>query len=140
MAEEEKPDQLAKYNEASLVTGRLHENWLRSGLAIRGNDTFLLDTTLQIIWSDLLPPLLRKSYKQKMLNEKKEIMKELALANKMKVTIQEGFPTGTETESEIIKRTKIMRTLKEYHLWLRVLQDRLGMGSIYKDQDDDDFE
>lgn len=111
--------QISRYNEAGMQIMRLHELWLKAELyANRGRLKkwkFILDS----VWRELYSDVQRQPESKKIIEDNEELKKAI---------------------SEYKNMSSLYTALDERHQFLKEIQDSVGKGARYMDEDDDAFD
>ena len=116
---QEETKQISRYNEAGMQIMRLHELWLKAelyanrGLLIKWK--FILDS----IWRELFSDVQRQTNPKEIIKDNKKLKKAI---------------------SECKNMSSLYNSLDKRHQFLKEIQDSVGKGAMYKDEDDDAFD
>jgi hypothetical protein len=134
--EEQETIKSSKYSGALAQIYRLDNLWKEVHSFIKQRLFSRWNETLDTIWSELARDLKEKDYEEK----KKEFDKfdsELLLLGQINDSEKAGFLNFTK--EELTNRAKQYTKLREKELFLRRLENFLGKGTKWEDDDDDDF-
>jgi hypothetical protein len=140
--EEQNEQQLSKYSSGVNINLRLDQLWKDSHLHSRSGKFYLWNLDLDCVWSELARDLKEKDTDQE--KQFKEIEKKfktfdesLKKTGNIKDKKPEGFEEPTKTETD--NRNKQYEILRSKQIFLARLENKLGKGTTYEDDDDDDM-
>lgn len=111
--------QVSQYNEAKFQIIRLHNHWIKADLYSNNGNfprwKFILDT----IWRELYADVKKNPKSKEWVEENKELKSQIA---------------NSKTKSHIYE------SLNDRHEFLKYIQDKVGKGSRYADEDSEDAE
>jgi len=135
--EENQEQKISKYSSGVNILIRIDGLWKKSHLYAEGGRYLLWNTVLDIIWLELARDINKDEFdeKEKDFNNFENELKELMPFNDDK-------PSGFRDLSpeDIKKRNEIYKLLKNKQLFLARLENKLGKGTTFDEEDDDDFD
>ncbi len=134
---EEQEEQTSKYSSGVNIIKRLDTLWIDTHTHSRAGKYMLWNSDLDRIWLELARDLKEKKYDStlKNFNETDEELTKFANFNDHP---PEGF--GEVTPEMITQRNKIYQLLMKKQLFLARLENKLGKGTTFADDDEDDFD
>jgi len=146
---EEEEIKLSKYNSGIAIIYRLDGLWKDVNLHSRSGEFSKWNADLDRIWCELARDLKEKKYEDK--KDKEGNIKEEGYKTKFdkidsQVLKYGNFSDGKInsfnklTEQDIVKREKQYKALMEKELFLRRLENSVGKGTAFEDEDGYDFD
>lgn len=134
--EEQGQQKVSKYNSGVANILRLDELWKKSASYTENGLYSKWNIILDVIWTELAGDIDEKDYKSSEEKFEKFEKRILALGQ-----INDSGPVGFQkaTTEQINNRSKQYKILIEKTLFLRRLQNKLGKGTAYEDEEDDDI-
>ena len=141
---EETNDKTSKYSSGVSILVRLNSLWIKTQEFILNGRYQSWNTTLDIIWLELARDLKEKANTSKHIKSFEEYSKEFNEFDediKKIGTFNDTTSNGFEkvSKGEIEKREKHYNLLKKKQLFLARLENIIGKGTTYDDEDDDDM-
>jgi len=124
---------ISKYNSAVLKNFYLDELWKSAVKNCTQGKYDKWNAYLDMIWGELAGDLDEKAVEFTKFNR---FIMELGATGNLTPPVILGFNIKESNE----KKAKQYLILLNKHLWLKKLQNRLGRGTAYKDEFEDDFE
>jgi len=136
MAEEEHESQISKHSSGVSIIIRIDGLWKDANIHSRAGLFSKWNTDLDVIWRELARDIKEKDYKKKK-EEFDDFDKNLVLSGTFKDT---GSDTFDELpKDDITNRSKQYQILNDKELFLKRLENFLGKGTTWDDEDDDDI-
>lgn len=142
---EDNEPQVSKYSSGVNINLRLDQLWKDTHLHSRNSRYNSWNLDLDCIWSELARDLKDDGDKKNNIKSYKEIKKEFdsydtRIISKGKINDKkpEGFREQTKDEIEI--RDKHYKILREKQLFLARLENNLGKGTTYDNNDEDEID
>jgi len=135
-AEEVEQNRKSKYNSGVAKEIRRNELWKETNSHSRNGNFTKWNEDLDCIWSELCADIKSEDFKDK----KKEFDKfdlEMIEIGKIEDTTKQGFKALDKDFYS--KRDKHYKKLREKEIFLRRLENSLGKGTAYEDDDEDSF-
>jgi len=145
MEENQNQDQkISKYSSGVNILKRLDYLWRKTHLYIENGIYLRWNTVLDVIWLELARDI-------KKIKEDKDENKFEAIETKFNefeekletfMPFSDDKPSGFKDPSpeDIKKRNEVYKLLKQKQLFLARLENTLGKGTTYDEEDDDDFD
>ena len=131
---EEQTYKTSKYNSAQLINIEIHETWKKAkGFAILGM-YHSWNVILDMVWADLAADLDETAEENMKYNE---FTKRLAETGTLEAPKILAF---NAEKANMNKTARQFSILLEKHIWLKRLQNKLGKGTAYRDEFEDDIE
>ena len=134
----------SKYSSGVNINLRLDQLWKDSHYDSRTGNYNLWNLDLDCIWSELARDLKEKENKEKEISSYAEIKKEFDKFDKKILengVIKDKAPSGFRelTEEEIKSRDKHYKILREKQIFLARLENSLGKGTSFRNDDEDEL-
>ena len=131
--EEQTTQKTSKYNSGVAQIMRLDDLWKKTHTAVIMSNFYKWNVLLDRIWCELAKDIDNGDYKTKKYNYD-EIDEKIGTIK----DTQEGFKNPSEKDIE--KRNGQFKILMEKELFLRRLENSLGKGTAWEDEDEDAWE
>lgn len=134
---EEKEQKISKYNSGVSALIRLNDLWIDTHKHSRNGYFNSWNLDLDRIWCELA-----KNFEEKIYQEKKKLFDdfETKLKDSGKINDFKSDAFKEIPNEEIKKRGVHYKILMEKELFLRRLENELGLGTAWEDEDEDDFD
>lgn len=136
---------VSKYSSGVNINLRLDQLWKDSHLHSRNGNYNTWNLDLDCIWSELARDLGDKENKKKDVRSYEEIEKEFAKFEEeilkngvIKDTQQKGFAKATE--KELKSRAEHYKVLRKKQLFLARLENKVGKGTTWNNNEEDDID
>ena len=119
ISDDERMNQISKYNDAGFSVSRLHESWLLCKIYIRRGNLLAWKTELDNIWMELFTDVGRQDDYHQLLKQNEKLMGDIAKAK---------------------TKSQLFANLMRRHCFLRRIQDLAGKAGVYIDENAEGFE
>jgi len=135
--EEKQEQKISKYSSGVNILIRIDGLWKKTHLYAEAGRYLLWNTVLDIIWLELARDIKVEDYSDK---EKSFNVFETSLKKQM--PFSDDKPSGFREPSpeDIEKRNEVYKLLKNKQLFLARLENKMGKGTTFDEEDDDDFD
>jgi hypothetical protein len=134
--EEVEQNKKSKYNSGVAKEIRRNDLWKETNLHSRNGLFIKWNEDLDCIWSELCADIKKEEFEKKK-EEFEKFDKKIKEIGKIQDNVNKGF---NEADKNFLdKRDNHYKELREKEIFLRRLENSLGKGTAYEDDDEDSF-